>query len=139
MKRLTLVRLDANDYATYGQLLDGENKRLAVTLELPWRGNQHGISCIPPGEYVAHRRMSPKRHYELFELADVPDRSNIEIHIGNLPSDTEGCILLGTSFGMFGTKHGIQASGEAFRVFMEAMRGVDAFTLAVHNPTPLAA
>ncbi len=139
MKVLRLVRLDSNTYATYGQLLDGENKRIAVTLERPWLENRHDVSCIPPGEYIAHRRMSPKRKYELFELADVPDRSNIEIHIGNLPSDTEGCILVGSSFGMFGTKHGIQGSGEAFRVFMESMRGVDAFTLVVTDPMPLAA
>ncbi len=139
MKTIRLVRLDSNDYATYGQLIDGEGRQLCVTLELPWKGNAHNVSSIPAGEYTAHRRMSPKRGYEVFELDNVPDRSNIELHIGNLVTDSSGCILLGSAFGLLGEKHGVIRSGEAFRAFMDAMRGVDSFTLVVLDPEPLAA
>ncbi len=126
-------------WATYGQLLDAEGKQIAVTLELPWRENRHGVSCIPAGVYPAHRRMSAKRKYELFELDTVPGRSNIEIHIGNLPSDSEGCILLGSAFGILGDKSGILRSGDAFRTFMGLLRDQNAFTLVVSDPLPMAA
>lgn len=134
MRRLTLTRLESSAYATYGQIVDEENRLLCRTLELPWRNNAPRVSCVPAGTYPAHRRYSPKHKYELFELDGVPNRSNIELHVGNLTADSLGCILLGMRFGMLGDKHGILASGEAFRVFMEALRGVDQFTLVITNP-----
>lgn len=73
------------------------------TLE-PCYKNQHG--CIPAGTYrIALDVVSPKFkerfpyktlcHGMLPRLLNVPSRSGILIHCGNLPSDTQGCILLG--------------------------------------------
>ena len=134
MRQLTLQRLSYTDYATYGILSDEENREIAKTLERPWKNNAKGVSCIPAGTYKAHRYLSPKRGYTVFELADVPDRTHIEIHKGNLPSDSEGCILVGSRFGMLGDKHGITESGAAFDRFMAALAGVDTFTLIVTDP-----
>lgn len=58
---------------------------------------------IPPGLYKAVIYVSPKfteqRGYPFRVplLQDVPGRTEIEWHIGNLPSDTEGCTLIGLS------------------------------------------
>jgi hypothetical protein len=53
-------------------------------------------------------------------ILDVPDRSNIEIHWGNLPDETRGCILLGDS--MPGANF-IGKSREAFDNFWAKAQG----------------
>lgn len=137
---LHLVRLEQTDFATYGQLIDAENKAVAVTLERPWLNNQHDVSCIPAGTFTALRfpAGSGKRPYDVFKLTNVPGRSDIEIHIGNLPHDTEGCILLGSNFGPVNGQRGITGSAAAFSKFMTSMRGVDTFALVVLDPEPAA-
>lgn len=66
------------------------------TLELPWLDNQRGKSCAPAGKYKAFKRNSPKNGL-VFELRDVPNRSNIQCHAGNYTRQIEGCILVGSS------------------------------------------
>jgi hypothetical protein len=124
---LTLRRLSDTGRATFGILSDAENKQLAVTLELPWKLNAHNVSCVPAGTYDVHRRWSPKHKCEVFELAGVPDRGNIELHVGNVPADSLGCILLGTSFG----EGSIRDSRRAFDRFMALMKDVNGFTLTI--------
>lgn len=128
-------RLSDTGHATFGQLIDDENRKIAVTLERPWLGNQRSVSCVPPGVYFAHRRFSPKHGYEVFELADVPYRDNIELHIGNLAHrDSLGCILLGNRFGLVDGENGILESRAAFQRFMDIMRGQDTFRLSIIAP-----
>lgn len=71
------------------------------TLELPDKGNEHNVSCIPEGVYEVHKISSPKRG-KCFWVMDVPERDAILIHIGNYATgkkvDTQGCILPGVRF-----------------------------------------
>lgn len=137
MTSFILRRLEQTDLATFGHLETDEHHVLCTTLEEPWRGNQRSVSCIPAGTYTAHRRLSPKRKIELFELDAVPGRSHIEIHIGNTTADTEGCILLGTAFGSVNGQHGITGSRDAFASFMASLTGVNRITLTILDPEPL--
>lgn len=132
---LFLRRLSLTGYATYGQLTDDENTALCVTLERPWLDNAPSVSCIPAGTYPVVRYTSPARGYDVFVLKNVLGRSYIEIHKGNLPTDSEGCILVGQRFGMLGDKHGITGSAEAFERLMDSLRGVDTLTLTITNPS----
>lgn len=66
------------------------------TLELPWLDNARGKSCIPTGAYKAFKRNSQKNG-SVFELRNVPNRSNIQCHAGNYTRQIEGCILVGSS------------------------------------------
>ena len=66
-------------------------------LELPWKDNQRGISCIPTGIYQAIKHRSPK-FSECFWLQDVPGRSEILIHAGNFYTQIRGCLLAGAEF-----------------------------------------
>lgn len=50
---------------------------------------------IPAGTYKLFRVKSPELGYDVLVLDNVPNRSAIEIHRGNYPSDSEGCILVG--------------------------------------------
>lgn len=89
---LRVTRLWLTDQSTCGELsLDGG--RLCYTLELPNKDGQPG-SCIPQGRYPVSVYPSPK-FGRLMPLVGVPRRTTIEIHWGNYPHNTEGCILLG--------------------------------------------
>lgn len=144
---LTLRTLEQNAYATYSQLVDQEEKQLCVTLENPWVDLNHdgisdrNVSCIPGGTYVCRRRYSEAHGCEVFEVTGVPGRDNVEMHIGCLPRDTKGCVLLGSQFGEVdygdgkpdGKGHGVTGSHAAFKSFMDHMKGIDVFTLHVVN------
>jgi hypothetical protein len=81
------------------------------TLELPVRDGLPG-SAIPVGIYNVSAYPSPK-FGRLMPLLDVPGRSNIEVHWGNTPEDTNGCILLG------GTRPGKDFIGDSRQIFDE--------------------
>jgi hypothetical protein len=137
LPRLSLVRcVDAKTH-TYGYLTDAQGKKLCVTLEEPWRDeNKDGlsdrnVSRIPAGTYVCFRRTSLARGIELFQLEGVPGRSDIQIHKGNTVDDTQGCILVGSAFGMIRGKHAVLGSAPAFERFMDAMKGCNRFLLTI--------
>lgn len=65
-----------------------------VTIELPWKNNQQGISCIPVGKYKAKKFISPT-HNLCFLVLDVPNRDMIEIHSANFSRQLKGCIAPG--------------------------------------------
>ena len=66
------------------------------TLELPNRGNQKNISCIPAGTYQASKYQSPTKGLVIL-LHGVQGRTYIEIHAGNYTNQILGCILVGDS------------------------------------------
>lgn len=98
MKRLILNRDLVSGEVTHGRLslLDAQGRELfsCFTLELPWRDNRIGQSCIPPGQYRLVHRTSPKfgRH---IHVLDVPGRTFILIHPANFVSQLRGCIAPG--------------------------------------------
>jgi hypothetical protein len=111
MNHLTLQRVKQTEFATYGEIYNEHGRREVVTLELPWRDNKRNDSCIPAGEYIAERYLSPEHGYVLFRLINVPDRDDCELHIGNLPCDSKGCLLLGVRFGPVEKKTGEKGDG----------------------------
>jgi len=101
MYKAFLNRVQGDEHQTLGyfSLYEGVNLIFdCVTLELAWKDNETNVSCIPKGTYKVTPRYSDK-YTQHFILEDVPNRKFILIHAGNFNSDTEGCILLGTSFG----------------------------------------
>src|SRR6185312_11622998 len=62
------------------------------TIELPWKDNQTGISCIPEGTYNVKRRISAHLGGHLI-LENVPKRDLILIHKANdAVKELRGCI-----------------------------------------------
>lgn len=102
MQTLTIYRTIATEKNILGlvTLSDSRNKVIfnCVSLELPSRDNQKRISCIPPGVYRAYKCQSKSKGL-VYLLFDVPNRSEIMIHVGNYSADTQGCILLGRNVG----------------------------------------
>lgn len=131
-----LTREASQEDGTYGILTlpDGSSFQ---TLELPWRNNETGKSCIPPGTYKVEMRDSPK-FGPCYEVKSVPNRSHILIHAGNtagnvdkgLKSDVQGCILLGLSRGRINNQSAVIESKPAMASFMQKMGG-RSFTMNV--------
>lgn len=98
---LQLNRISDNKIQTVGSLSLYDNARNLLlrfdTLELSYKDNKKGISCVKPGLYVVNQKLS-YRHGQSFELQNVLGRDNILIHKGNFNSDTKGCILIGHGF-----------------------------------------
>lgn len=77
-------------------------KFLCHTIELPWRGNQRSISCIPEGSYEVAPRYSQKFKNHLI-LKNVPGRSLILFHpANNALKELRGCIAPVTYLGGIG-------------------------------------
>jgi len=97
MKTAYIIRRQKLRDRTLGRMLvfDGLFLRLDLaTLELPWKGNAVGESCIPAGRYRLVPRSTQARGDHLL-IEGVPGREWILIHRGNYPSDVRGCILVG--------------------------------------------
>lgn len=90
---------------TLGSLKDEDGNIIAKTLERPWLNNAKGVSCIPAGIYdVSKQPPKADRPYTYFRLPDnQTKRTGILIHIGNDPTDSSGCILVGSRFGNYNT------------------------------------
>jgi hypothetical protein len=69
--------------------------KISNALELAYRNNVNEISSIPAGDYGGGVRADGPRGWRI-ELTGTGSRSNIQLHVGNRPSDTVGCILPGT-------------------------------------------
>jgi hypothetical protein len=113
-----------NNGEVTGRLLVAGSE-VAKTLELPWRNNEEDISQIPPGSYPAYIRSDGLLGWRV-ELRDVPDRDNVQLHIGNYSRQTKGCILLGTRIAISGGTCATESSGAALEVVREAMQKASA-------------
>lgn len=100
---------------------------------------------IPQGEYQLQFTNSPKfsklyPYNSVFnkkvpEIIGIPNHSGVRIHVGNYPSDSQGCILLGTA----GTDHSVTNSSLAYRNFVSIIGKLMIdnpnvfFTLKIYN------
>ena len=126
---LKITRLEYGNNETIGvlQLLD---KVLCWTLELPDKDNQRNISCIPKGKYKVYRIVSPK-YGDCFQIMNVPNRSEILIHVGNTHRDILGCVLLGSGVGYLNDDRAILGSKNAVNEFMVKTKGVNELDLEI--------
>lgn len=89
--KLSLVRTTTTDLSTTGTFAI-DSVPYCYSLERP-------EVQIPVGLYDIEIRHSPRFNRPLPHLLQVPGRSDILIHSGNWPRDTEGCILVGLQVG----------------------------------------
>ena len=129
---MRLVRLTKSaDTPTYGVLIN-EGVPFALTLERPWLDNMPNVSCIIPGTYQCIRHISP-RFGETFWVQDVPGRSEILFHKGNVSTDSHGCILVGESFNYVMGEAGITSSAQGFKEFMTILEGRNEFEITIEE------
>lgn len=68
-------------------------------LQLPWENNQPNVSCIPDGIYPLVLEWSEKFQMFLWEIYEVPNRSECKIHTANYVKQLNGCIAPGLRVG----------------------------------------
>lgn len=127
MKTFRLER-QYQERGTRGKLYDGQNF-ICETIERP--KHDKDFPCFEEGYYIAKRYNSPKNKSIVWQLEDVPNRTNIQLHIANWPSELQGCIAPGKEIGSSHTgEPGVLKSRQAFQEFM-AMTS-DEETIAFH-------
>lgn len=128
-REFTIIRAPSIPDGTFGMMLDGEIP-FCLTLERRWLDNKKNESCIPNGIYLCQRITSP-RFGNTFQVFDVPNRSHILFHKGNIMDDSHGCIILGEQFEPLNGKNAVLSSGKAFDEFSQRTRGTDEFILYI--------
>jgi len=134
MKNIILKRIHTGEFGTFGVLMEKDRPPFALTLEPPWKDNEPNISCIPAMTYHVFPVVSP-RFGKTWEVVDVPGRSHILFHKGNIAkpsvSDTLGCILVGERFEFLGGHPAILASKPGFNEFMDILDEENVFKLSI--------
>ena len=118
---LEIIRVeDSYQYGVFGMLLIG-GEAFCLTLEPPEYWNKKNFSCIPPGQYMCIRIMSPK-FGTTYEVQNVPFRDNVLFHPGNRVDDTMACICLAEKLGKLRGDRAILNSGRTFTNFLNKMQ-----------------
>jgi len=127
MKTVKIVRDWQDENQTLGKctVYDENNKPIfsALSLERGWRNNMNNISCVPLGRYPLILEFSNRFQTDLWELKNVPNRSETKLHSANFFFQLSGCIALGRSLDDI-NKDGyndITASRSTMRAFHNAM------------------
>lgn len=129
MVKAKLVRLEEAPDGTFGALLiDGVI--FCCTLEPPDLNNKVNVSNIPPGLYVCKRVNSPK-YGETFEITNVPGRTHVLFHSGNVVDHTKGCVLLGEKWGKLKGDRAVLNSGYTFDKFLTTLSVIEYFDLDI--------
>lgn len=91
-------KYDEKQTTGHWSFFEGDNRVFdCKTLEPPDKDNHQKISCIPLGDYIVTKHTSPT--YGLcLKFQNVINRTHILCHWGNYYTNTEGCILVGSSF-----------------------------------------
>lgn len=135
MKRFKILRGAENPMGVFGMLMEipflkGNVVPFALTLERNWEENKQNVSCIPAGDYLCKRWHSAK-HPNTFEITNVPNRSAILFHTGNLEEHSAGCILVGEEFGYLGDQIAVLSSKRGFNEFLQRTEGINEFWLSI--------
>jgi len=91
------------------------------TLEPSWKENKILTSCIPAMVYILEPFNSPK-HGGCFIIKDVPKRTVVEVHIGNLIKDTLGCVIIGQNSVVIKGELGVAESRKALQELLQIIK-----------------
>lgn len=99
MKTIIVYRFWQDTNQTLGNctILNDDLRPLfsALSLERGWRNNESRVSCVPLGEYKLKLEHSNRFKTKLWELTNVPGRSECKFHSANYWYQLNGCIALG--------------------------------------------
>jgi hypothetical protein len=118
---LTIERKLSSSTCTMGYLI-ANGEVLCYTLELPWADNLNNISCIPVGTYSGFLRYDKTDGWRI-QLENVPNRTGVQIHMGNYTTQIKGCVLVGTNAKVDNCS--VQNSSTAYSKLKKAFYGTE--------------
>lgn len=130
---MNLIRNSFEESGIFGTLTDDQGNSYATLEHAYLQPDGSYAPKTPPGTYTCQKGMHTLEHhpipFEAFEITNVPEHSNILIHIGNYNKDSEGCVLIGSE------KSGdmIINSKISFQQFMNLLKNSDSFTLTISD------
>lgn len=123
MKTIILRRIFKSEKGTLG---------IFIINDVPLFLSLEPAACIDAGSYQCELYNSPARGV-VYLLKNVPNKTYIEIHVGNSAEDTSGCILIGRGFSMIAESHlYISESQISFDRFIAKMKK-EPFTLTIEE------
>ena len=128
MYTVTILRYWSDESQTLGvaTLLDNELNPIfaAINLERGWLDNKPNVSSIPTGEYKCVLEYSPRFKKDLWELKNVPNRSECKFHASNYWNQLNGCIALGDTAENIGRDFQLDVtnSGDTMDTFHRLLR-----------------
>lgn len=131
MKILELIRLEESEHGTIG-ILKIDKVVFCYTLEPTDKLNKSNESSIPAQQYICEKIFSSKFGGTI-QVLNVPGRSHILFHAGNVQGDTLGCILLGDTIGKLKGARAILNSGKTFRRFLDLMSNENQLHLTIRE------
>ena len=79
-----------------------------------------------------HKLEDSPKPFEAYEFLNVPEHTDILIHVGNMPQiDSMGCVLIGMGLSLDSVPNMIYQSKIAFNDFMEATSDEESFEIVV--------
>lgn len=128
---MIIRRIAFTEHGTFGVIIDG-GIPFALTLERPWLDNAEDVSCIPAGSYECNRFHS-ESHPDTFQVLNVPARTGILFHTGNLMQHSAGCILIGELFEPYKGQPAVLSSSKGFNEFKQKLMDKQTFQLLIQN------
>ena len=126
---IEVKRLEFKDTHTVGKLyINGVYE--CFTLEDAVRNGTKiiGKTAIPIGEYKLIVDASVRFKQDMPHILDVPDFTGVRIHSGNTSADTDGCILLGSTWA---GKDFIGNSKIAYKKFFDKLKKAKTATIKI--------
>tara|TARA_R110000782_G_scaffold28858_2_gene72129 strand:- start:1361 stop:1807 length:447 start_codon:yes stop_codon:yes gene_type:complete len=126
IKKVILQRVWMDDNQSTGSLIVLDDLRqpiyISPCIERGDRNNEQNVSNVPTGTYPLVWENSPKFGM-VWELKDVPNRSECKIHAANMWNQINGCIAPGTYLGEINEDgyYDTLSSGEALKRFHLAL------------------
>jgi hypothetical protein len=96
----------------------------SISLERGWLDNKPNVSSVPEGAYDCLLEYSPRFKKELWELKNVPNRSECKFHASNYWNQLNGCIALGDTAENIGRDFQLDVtnSGDTMETFHRLLR-----------------
>lgn len=140
MKKVILQRHWQDNNQATGTLMvlnrHGQPIFACLCIERGDRNNAKSVSNVPAGEYPLILEPSPRFGQDLWELKNVPGRSECKIHPANHWHQLNGCIAPGVSLTDSDRDgyYDVTSSRNTLREFHNALKGESKTSIIIHNP-----
>ena len=96
---IEVKRFEFKDTYTVGKMyLDGQYECYTLEDVVRTGAKVNGQTAIPTGEYKVIIDASVRFKQDMPHILNVPNFTGVRIHAGNTSANTDGCILLGTTW-----------------------------------------